>query len=353
MELLDGEDLADRIKALGRIEPGYAVSIVRKVASALEAAHAKGIIHRDLKPENIFLTVDESCRETPKVVDFGIAWVTSRQSGPRLTQVGRVVGSPAYLSPEQARGELVDCRTDIWSLCVTLYECLTGAQPFVDPSQPTLLIKILYDNPVPITELGIGDERLWKIIEKGLRKDRNERWQSVAELATALESWTVLQSGRPATEVGQVAPEVAQGTPELREPVSPNDNSIPPAPAITVAPPPKPGRRQRFGVAALVSLCLVPLMLLGFVETVGSKVADAASQVSNAAEQVSLQSKRIAQSCSSAGVNVPVGAEAPRTIPAPEASAVVLVTRRPAQRKHSPDAMRNNGHPSIPSEPNF
>ena len=134
MELLRGEDLGGRLARLGRLSAVHAVELIVPVTSALYAAHSKGIVHRDIKPQNIFVVADDSGLEYPKVVDFGIAKNQLRHA-PKLTSDGRVVGSPEYLSPEQARGEnTVDARADIWALAVTLYECITGELPFSDIS---------------------------------------------------------------------------------------------------------------------------------------------------------------------------------------------------------------------------
>jgi serine/threonine-protein kinase len=189
MELLRGESLGDRLERAIRIPAASAVEILVPVAHALAAAHSKGIVHRDLKPWNIFLAVDESNVEIPKVVDFGIAKMAVRHD-PRVTQEGHVIGSPEYLSPEQARGEDdIDARADVWALSVTLYETITGKLPFEHEVYNRLLRKIVEDEPVPTTEHAAGDSELWAIIRKGLQKNRELRWQSAAEMGAALEKW--------------------------------------------------------------------------------------------------------------------------------------------------------------------
>lgn len=190
MELLRGEDLGTRIDRLGRLSAVDAVRTMLAVASALSAAHAKGVVHRDLKPQNIYLAVDDSGEEIPKVVDFGIAKIHAPKHVPRLTIDGHVVGSPEYLSPEQARGQDdLDARADIWAFCVTLYECLTGEVPFQDTNYNRLLRRILEDEPTPITDYAAGDRRLWEIVHRGLAKARAERWQRMSDLGAALYEW--------------------------------------------------------------------------------------------------------------------------------------------------------------------
>ncbi len=190
MELLRGEDLSVRLSRVGRLSAAEAVKLMLPVASALAAGHAKGIVHRDMKPGNVFIAVDDVGNEIPKVVDFGIAKVQTPKHTPKLTMEGRVVGSPEYLSPEQARGEDdLDATTDVWALCVTLYEAVTGDLPFHDENYNRLLRHIIEDTPRPITDYAAGDPALWSIIARGLSKHRRARWPSMEELGRALEGW--------------------------------------------------------------------------------------------------------------------------------------------------------------------
>ncbi|HEY6560783.1 MAG TPA: serine/threonine-protein kinase [Polyangiaceae bacterium] len=188
MELLRGEDLRSVLEQRPRLPATYAVQMLLPVAEALATAHAKGVVHRDLKPENIFVAQLDD-RLQPKVVDFGIA--KAADSTPRrITRQGAVVGSPDYMSPEQARGlEDVDQRADIWAFSVVLYECLTGSPPFADSSYQALLRDILEKPVKPITELGVPDPELWAILERGLQKDRDQRYASMRDLGRALAHW--------------------------------------------------------------------------------------------------------------------------------------------------------------------
>ncbi|HSN99943.1 MAG TPA: serine/threonine-protein kinase, partial [Candidatus Nanopelagicales bacterium] len=191
MELLGGEPLRHLLLRKERLPALGAVQTLLPVASALGAAHAKGVIHRDLKPENVLLTRDERGAVIPKVVDFGIAKL--RHGGePQVTQEGAALGSPAYMSPEQARGQDdIDGRADVWSLSVVLYEAITGQLPFDGRSYNALLAAILEDPPRPASDLIEIDDTLWRIIERGLCKDRLRRWQSMQELGEALATWAV------------------------------------------------------------------------------------------------------------------------------------------------------------------
>jgi serine/threonine protein kinase len=191
MELLRGESLGEVLGRDRRVDTLRAVSMLLPIMDGLREAHDKGIVHRDLKPENLFLSRTARGRLQPKVLDFGIAKLEqAADSSTRLTQDGAVLGSPGYFSPEQARGETdIDFRTDIWSISVVLYELITGELPFTGPNYNALLMSILKDNPKPITSYGFGDEELWRIVQRGLHRDRARRWGSMWELGRALAKW--------------------------------------------------------------------------------------------------------------------------------------------------------------------
>jgi serine/threonine-protein kinase len=189
MELLRGESLADLVERKGRLPPVRAVQVILPVVAGLMAAHAKGVVHRDLKPDNIFLAEAPSGM-TPKLVDFGIAKLSDDPIGGSLTQTGAVLGSPDYMSPEQARGRSrIDERTDVWGLAVVLYECVTGLAPFQGYNYNALLSAIIEDAPTSFAELGVRDAGLWAIVERGLQKKPEQRYQSARELGRALVEW--------------------------------------------------------------------------------------------------------------------------------------------------------------------
>jgi len=192
MELLHGESLGDLLGRERRMEAVRAVGTLLPIMDCLREAHEKGIVHRDIKPENIFISKTARGRLQPKVLDFGIAKLEQTTDAPcsKLTQDGAVLGSPGYFSPEQARGETdIDLRSDIWSVCVVLYELITGDLPFSGANYNALLMSILKDTPKPITAGGFGDEALWRIVQRGLMRDRAKRWPSMWELGRALAGW--------------------------------------------------------------------------------------------------------------------------------------------------------------------
>jgi non-specific serine/threonine protein kinase len=190
MEYLEGQPLKDRLQQ-GPMPVAEILGVAEHVADALATAHAKGTVHRDIKPGNIFLT---SAGQT-KVLDFGLAkLLTGRDSDSAvktnsLTALGTTVGTPAYLSPEQARGEAVDARSDIFSLGVVLYEMATGRLPFEGATSAAVINAILHLNflPIPRFNKDVPGE-LERIVEKMLRKDPAERYQGARDLLVDLRS---------------------------------------------------------------------------------------------------------------------------------------------------------------------
>jgi len=191
MELLQGETLAHML-GHGRMSGVQAVQLLLPIIDALGMAHARGIVHRDLKPDNLMIALEDQ-HVQPKILDFGVAKLTDpRDSDHKLTEVGTVVGSPDYMSPEQARGrEDVDSSTDIWSISIVLYEAVTGSSPFRAANYNALLRAIVEDEPQSIVEHAAGDEQLWQIIQQGLAKDRRNRYATMSELGQALAAWLV------------------------------------------------------------------------------------------------------------------------------------------------------------------
>ena len=186
MELVPGISLKELVKKEGPLQPDRAVRLAKAINSALSLAHRKQIIHRDLKPQNVMVWQDNDGREQPKLLDFGIA-KTFESEGPALTSTGLVLGTPHYMSPEQAQGTAVDGRSDLYALGIILYEMLGGQVPFNDTSIPAILVKHLNEPPRPLTELRPDlDPALEAVVLRCLEKQPDKRYQNAEELAQAL-----------------------------------------------------------------------------------------------------------------------------------------------------------------------
>ncbi len=200
MELLKGESLADTI-GRGPIEMHRAVPITFQICRALHAAHERGIVHRDLKPENVFLT-EKGGRTLVKVLDFGISKIKSADAEQvRMTRTGQLVGTPLYMSPEQARGETdVDRRVDVYAMGVILYEMITGAPPFEGRNYFELLWKHGNEPPPKMVERNPNvylSEEVEAVVARALAKTRDERFATMAELEEALAAATPDIPGLP------------------------------------------------------------------------------------------------------------------------------------------------------------
>ncbi|MBZ0238178.1 MAG: serine/threonine protein kinase, partial [Deltaproteobacteria bacterium] len=182
MERLRGFDLAHHLRRSRRLSLAQVLGLIKQIAAGLSVAHRTGVVHRDIKPHNLFLS-ERDGRFLWKLLDFGVSKLAG--SGGTLT-AGHVVGTPGYMSPEQARGEDVDLRTDVYALATIAYRCLTGHPAFTGKDVPTTLYDVVYKMPTRPSVLAELPEDVDRVLAVGMAKDRADRFGTPAELAAAM-----------------------------------------------------------------------------------------------------------------------------------------------------------------------
>jgi serine/threonine protein kinase len=258
MAYYDGETLEERIYR-GPLPPSEAIGIAIQVARGLGRAHETGIIHRDIKPANIIITP----RGEAKIVDFGLAKLAGQVG---LTRNGSSMGTPTYMSPEQADGKPVDTRTDIWSLGVVLYEMVTGKKPFVGEHLQLVLQALLHTEAEPPSQIVPGiPAALERVIAGCLKKNLDERYPScqalIAALGPLLESRQEVPLGpsmSPMSSMSSMSPPMSPGPP--MPPIPPGMTTAPPPPP----PSPKNARWPSGRALAAISILLGVLLLLAW-----------------------------------------------------------------------------------------
>jgi eukaryotic-like serine/threonine-protein kinase len=249
MEYLVGESLAALLEREKRLPVGRATDLVAQACRGIETAHASGIVHRDLKPQNLFVARRQDGTDLVKVLDFGVAKLEAEDHGAGTTRTGTVLGTPAYMSPEQARGEkFIDHRSDVYSLGAILYELLSGEKPHPGDSPNAVLYHIATHAPVPLAGL-VPDlpEGLVAAIERAIAREPGERQASAAALADELRAFAVREV--------HAAPKPEPSSPSS-EGSSPTVLASGQAPSLAVsavdtAQPSAPGKRRR-GLATAV-----------------------------------------------------------------------------------------------------
>jgi serine/threonine-protein kinase len=361
MELLNGESLGAVLARKKRLAPGIAVQTLLPVAAALAAAHQKGIVHRDLKPDNVMLASDESGKLVPKVLDFGIARVLRDDVERHVTVAGEVLGSPDYMSPEQARGELnIDHRTDVWTFAVLLYETITGKRPFDGPNYNALIAAIITATPQTTLALGAGDAALWAIIERGLSKDSAARWQSMRDMGAALASWAVERAID--NDIAGLSIRNEWLSPRMRrlltvQPAEPGELSEKPVPravALTVPEPPGqapreeaewknlrggPRRAQWIALAAVVVLAVGALLGRALVSRDEAPAGAASAAPTTAPEAPAAATQAIAPSAAPSAA--PQATRPASTSPTTKTTPATPTVRSGPQRTKAPPVPRN------------
>ena len=258
MEYLDGTDLAHHVRRHGPMEATRAAKVMIQVLGALEEAHSVGVIHRDLKPENILLTTQGGLPDFPKVLDFGLAKV--RETRPRpgsmvLTQEGMIFGTPEFMSPEQARGEVLDPKSDIYSTSLILYELVTGQLPFPKCKPMEYISHHIYSEPIPISKrvptLNVPPA-LDAIVAMALEKDRSKRYQSAKEFGEALK--VLLPQSGSSVQVRALPPDSVESSTVTAKLTAPN---IPAEPKTTFL-----GKGVLVGLLAVIAVLLALVIWL-------------------------------------------------------------------------------------------
>lgn len=225
MELLKGETLAKRIETLGALTPEMTLNVLTHVGRALSLAHKNGIVHRDLKPDNVFL-VREMDEDIGKVLDFGIARKLGAlgDTGGFQTQTGAVLGTPYYMSPEHTMGQFVDQRSDIWSLGVITFECLTGKLPFEHDSLGGLFRAICVAPPPVPSQVGPVPVGFDEWFARATARDPNDRFQSVNEAVASFRGLC----RQPSTRATPMTNTQQRGDSNAIRPITPFERSVPP-----------------------------------------------------------------------------------------------------------------------------
>jgi len=191
MEFLDGQDLTKRIRSQTKLKPEQVYPLAVQLLEGLGAAHDAGIIHRDLKPDNIYLIPHGAEGDFVKILDFGISKFSSTGGELSMTQTGAVMGTPYYMSPEQAKGvRELDPRTDLYSAAVILYEALSGRVPHTAQTFNELILKIVLEDPNPLDPPQTEAEGAFhEIVKKGMARKPDERFQTAREFMGVLDAW--------------------------------------------------------------------------------------------------------------------------------------------------------------------
>jgi hypothetical protein len=300
MDLLEGEDLASRLRRSPLPWPEIQ-RVGEEVAAALGAAHAVGILHRDLKPGNVFLARQPGAPDRAVLLDFGLAKAIDPSMETQLTSTGEVLGTPLYMAPEQARGDELDGRADLYSLGAVLYEMATGTPPFTGANVTAVLAKLLTETPRPVLSLArtAVPAELETFLQRALAKRPDDRFPSAADFAAALAqagrgplravgdpalaATMATPAARPSTPAGlpagafQATPAPPAGplavTPAVHPPTAGAPRAVPAVPIVPTAParPAVSGRQGRPWIVVVILALVVPAIILSLLWIKGVK----------------------------------------------------------------------------------
>ncbi len=301
MEYLEGRSLGQTIAADGPLPEARVAFIMSQMLSGLSAAHRANIVHRDIKPDNVFLTSTTAVHDLVKLLDFGIAKLQGDTGNANPTIAGTMIGTPAYMSPEQARGLPIDARTDLYAVGSCMYHALSGHLPFEANSLPALLVAIFEHSPAPLATYCPGiDPRMEAIVTRAMAKDPAARFASAEEMRAALAPWSTLPTRPPPAASAPFAS------------MSPNAYTTGPAFAspVTAAPMPPSGSGARIAIVGAVALVGV-VVVIGIAYVAFTKLhPDAAAPGPSAVADVASSPAAAVPTPSSTGTTAPIASAA-------------------------------------------
>ena len=350
MELLDGEDLAARLRRERRLTPAVTYAILEQAGRALRGAHEMGLIHRDLKPANLFLARQAGGEEIVKVLDFGIAKAQGLATDGHATKTGALLGSPHYMSPEQVRSShKVDHRTDVWALGVIAFEAMTGRLPFSGDEVGEVLVEVC-TAPIPrpssiAPDLGPDVDRFF---DRALAREPEQRFQSVGELLGALAALAGAAQAPAAMAPQPLVPAGATGvTTAPSHTPAPSMGTLSPS-EHTQRRPAAPSRGARMAILLTLSGVVLVVGVAGFLAVRSTPGADGADvQPSQPSQGIATASPELPGAPASAAPTPSVSpAPPPSEEPAPTATAAPSTTASasstPAPRRAKPGRARKS-----------
>lgn len=339
MELLRGQSLAALLEHEKRLSPELSVSVAESVLETLSAAHAEGVLHRDMKPENVFLCDDGAI----KVLDFGVAKILDEGTRDKLTRTGALIGTPAYMAPEQARGLPSDERGDLWSVGVMLYEMLSGSLPFSAANYQGMLMAIATHSAPSIADSSPSlDRELVAIVDRALRPSLAERWPDAQVFAAALTQW------RTDRGVARTSATPALGASSRRTPRrSPREQAI-----LTMTDPDRVARRRR-KLAMVVGGLVVSVLALVARGSLRTSSTPAQRTLSTSADAGVLSLPDAAPSLIVAHAHDAAGADASATVVLVEPRADAAVSDVPRVRIRRARRADGGANAGIGRDPDF